>query len=389
MANSKVPFSNSKQPPRVALVHDWLTDMGGAERVVLALHRAFPEAPVYTSVFEPQGKGLQLFRDVDIRTTWLQKLPRRLRRLHRLFPVLRVWAFKSLDLRAYDIIISSSSAESKQVKKRSDALHVCYCHTPTRYYWSHYGRYRQDPGFGALNPLIRLIMPPFVWWMKRLDFAAAARVDCLVANSTEVQNRIKRFYRRDSVVIHPPVDVGRFLAAASPTGRREGYVTIGRQVPYKRFDVAVQACSELGLPLTVYGYGPEHARLKKIAGPTVRFIEDADDREIARALRSARALLFPAEEDFGIVQIEALAAGAPIVAFARGGALDVVKDGVNGVLFYQQTAESLITALQRLEGLRLNRSGIMTAARHWDTAHFVRKMQNYVHECWQMRTLKQ
>lgn len=384
MANSKTLSSNSNQPPRVAIIHDWLTDMGGAERVVLALLSAFPGAPIYTSVFEPQGAGLQMFKDADVRTTWLQKLPRGLRRLHRLFPVLRVWAFRSLDLRAYDVIISSSSAESKQVKKRSDAVHICYCHTPTRYYWSHYQHYRQDPGFGRLNPLIRLIMPPFVWWMKRLDFAAAQRVDYFVANSSEVRDRVKRFYGRDSVVINPPVEVARFTLAQTTGSRRAGYVSIGRLVPYKRFDVAVQACSELGLPLTVYGSGPEYAKLQKMAGPTVSFVKNATDQQIARALRSARALLFPAEEDFGIVQIEALAAGTPIVAYARGGALDVVKDGINGVLFYQQTTDSLIAALQTLEGLRLNRPGIMASARQWDTARFIKKLQNFVGECWEL-----
>ncbi|PLS82086.1 glycosyltransferase family 4 protein, partial [Candidatus Saccharibacteria bacterium] len=249
-------MDSGRRKPKVAIVHDWLNTRGGAERVAVALQKAFPDAPIYTSIYEPS-----LFpelEDVTVHTTWLQRLPRPIRRLHKLFPVLRVWAFRSLDLSDYDIIISSSSAESKQVKKRQDAIHICYCHTPIRYYWNMYDEYRKNPPFGKLNPIIKPIIPPFVRWMRRLDYKAAQNVDYFIANSNEVKSRIEQYYNKDSIVIHPPVDTARF-ANLPKLEQREGYIALGRQEPYKRIDLAVMACTKLNLPLTVYGRGSEHA----------------------------------------------------------------------------------------------------------------------------------
>ena len=340
---------------RVAIICDWLTNTGGAEKVVLALHHAYPEAPIYTSVFDPAG--CPELADADIRTTYLQKLPKFLRNWHQLLPVFRDGAFRRLDLSGYDLVISSASAEAKAVIRQPDALHVCYCHTPTRYYWSHYHEYMQNPGFGILNPLIRLVMPSFVAIMRKLDLRAARGVDYFIANSTAVAERIKKYYQRNATVIHPPIQT-QYFTEIPLSKERSGFIIVGRQVPYKRFDLAIKACNQLGLPLTVISNGgPEHERLKDLAGPTINFI-NATDPEKALALSNAEAFLFPQEEDFGVVQVEPLAVGTPVIAYAKGGALDVVQDGKTGVLFKHQTVESLVDAIKRFKKMSFDHAKI-------------------------------
>lgn len=363
---------------KIAIVHDWLTTMGGAERVTLALHEAFPDAPIYTSVYTPES--MPAFHGLDVRTTSLQKLPRPLRRLHKFFPMMRVRAFQELDLSEFDIIISSSSAEAKQVRKtRPDQIHICYCHTPIRYYWSHYAEYKKDPGFGRLNWLVRLAMPVFIPPLKKADYEAAQAVDIFIANSTEVQKRIKQYYNKPSIVVHPPVDVSRF----SPQRERgDYYVALGRQVPYKRIDLAVAAATRLNLSLKVFGSGSDHARLVGMAGPSVEFYTDrfgdASDEAVARALNSAKGYIFPAEEDFGIVQVEALAAGAPVISYGRGGTLDIVQDGESGILFHEQTVDSLSTAIQKAEKIAFLPATLRRKARRFDKSLFITKIRKIV-----------
>ena len=363
--------------PKVAIVHDWLTNMGGAERVVLAMHEAFPDAPIYTSVYEPAK--LPLFDGLDVRTTKLQNWPKPLRRLHKFFPMFRVRAFRDLDLSEFDIILSSSSAEAKQVRKtRDDQVHICYCHTPIRYYWSHYAEYKRDPGFGRLNWLVRLAMPFIVPPLKRADYQAAQDVDVFVANSTEVQKRIREYYGKSSVVIHPPVDAERFTKLSKPLAKRSGYVALGRQVPYKRIDLAVAACTSLKLPLTVIGSGSEHDRLVAMAGPTVEFVTDATDEAVAAYLASARGFIFPTEEDFGIVQVEALAAGTPVIAYASGGSEDIVKDGEGGITFDAQDSISLQNALMRAEKSSFDPAKLQRIAKRFHRSLFVTKIRKIV-----------
>lgn len=361
--------------PKVAIVYDWLTNMGGAERVVLSMHKAFPDAPIFTSVFEPQG--CPQFKGLDVRTTWLQRLPKFLRKRHQLFPVLRAHAFRKLDLTDYDVVISISSAEAKAVRVKSGARHICYCLTPTRYYWSHYQEYKKSPGLGPLNPLARLLLPAFVGWMRRLDLRAVQGVTEFVAISSAIAERIKTYYGRDSVIIYPPVAMDRFRSLTI-TGKREGFVALGRQVPYKRFDLAVQACTELGVPLTVLGNGPEHARLVAMAGPTVKFVVGAPDKAVADALTHAQGFIFPQEEDFGIVQIEAMAAGTPVVALAKGGALDVVTEGKTGVFFNEQTADSLKSAIKKAQTTRFAPKVLQAHAEQFSEEHFIQQLHDLV-----------
>lgn len=367
--------------PKICIVTDWITAMGGVTRVDLALAEAFPDAPIYTSVYEPEGLGVtDEFGKLDIRTTWIQKFPKPLRRLHKWFPVLRTRAFRSLDLSEFDIIISSSSAESKQVRKTRDGqIHICYCHTPIRYYWSHYDEYKHDPGMGKLNWLVRLMIPIFLPSQRRADYKAAQKVDVFIANSTEVQKRIKEYYSRDSVVIHPPVDIDRFTKHATNKDRG-GLLAVGRQVPYKRIDLAVAAANELGADLDVYGNGPEHDRLVAMAGSTVDFHIGASDEEIAEAFGEAGAFVFPTEEDFGIVQVEALAAGCPVIAYDKGGARDIVTDGETGVFFDEQNVESLVSAIKRAGEIKFNPMILRRHARRFSKTLFIDKIRKIVRD---------
>lgn len=365
--------------PKIAIVTDWITDMGGVTRVDVALHEAFPDAPIYTSVYEPDQLAKQYFDGLDIRTTWLQKLPKPFRKLQRLFPMLRVKAFRDLDLSEFDIIISSSSAESKQVRKtRADQVHICYCHTPIRYYWSHYDEYRKDPGLGKLNILAKLAMPLLVPPLKRADYAAAQNVDVFIANSSEVQKRIKQYYDKPSTIVYPPVDVDRFTHVAKPAAQRQGYLAHGRQVPYKRIDLAVQACTELGLPLTVSGRGPEHDRLVAMAGETVTFTSNLSDEQVAELFGSSKGFIFPAQEDFGIVQVEALAAGTPVIAYAHGGSEDIIKNGEGGITFRKQNLISLENALKESEAKTFEPAQLQRIAKRFHKTLFISKIQKIV-----------
>jgi glycosyltransferase involved in cell wall biosynthesis len=362
--------------PKIAIVHDWLTVMGGAELVVLELHKLFPKAPIYTSVYNPEA--VPAFKSTDIRTTYLQtKLPRFLRYKHVLWPVLRAHAFRKLDLSEFDIIISSSSAEAKAVRKtRPGQVHIAYIHTPIRYYWSHYEEFKKEFKFGILTPLIRPVIPFFVRRMKKKDLASIEGIDVLIANSTVTQERIKKYYKRPSTVIHPPVDVERFTPP--PKGERSGYIIWGRHVPYKRFDLAIKACNQLGAELNVIGNGPDTERLKKLAGPTIHFLGRISDKELVARAQSARGFLFPNEEDFGMSAVEALAAGTPVIAYGKGGALDIIQDGETGVLFKKQTVEDLVVAIQRFETMKFLPATLHRKAKRFDKTLFSTKIQKIV-----------
>ncbi len=369
----------SKQP-KIAIVCDFLTTMGGAENVVLAMHEAFPDAPIYTAMYNEDK--MPAFAELDIRPSFLQKIPRKVRTYYKLFPTLAVKAMRRLDLREFDIILTSSYMHGHQVRKtRPDQVIINYCHTPPRYYWSHYNEYRRDPGYGNLNPLIRTLMPLMVPHQRKLDLQAARQVDVFLANSTETQQRIKKYYNRNSIVIHPPVDINRFTPA---TERGDHYVTIGRQLPYKRYDLAVTAATKLGKKLIVFGNGPAHSRLVDLAGPTVEFrtdrFGDASDAEYEKAITTARGFIYPAEEDFGIVSVEALAAGAPVIGLARGGTTDIVTSPEVGVLFDRQTSISVAKAIEQAEKRTFDPTVLRRTAQRFDKTLFLTKLRKVVRD---------
>ena len=369
----------SKQP-KIAIVCDFLTTMGGAENVVLAMHEAFPDAPIYTAMYNEDK--MPAFAELDVRPSFLQKIPRKVRTYYKLFPTLAVKAMRQLDLREFDIILTSSYMHGHQVRKtRPDQVIINYCHTPPRYYWSHYDEYRRDPGYGNLNPLIRTLMPLMVPRQRKLDLQAVRQVDVFLANSTETQQRIKKYYNRNSIVIHPPVDISRFAPAAK---RGDHYVTIGRQLPYKRYDLAVTAATKLGKKLIVFGNGPAHSRLVDLAGPTVEFrtdrFGDASDAEYEKAITTARGFIYPAEEDFGIVSVEALAAGAPVIGLARGGTTDIVTSPEVGVLFDRQTSISVAKAIEQAEKRTFDPTVLRRTAQRFDKTLFLTKLRKVVRD---------
>ena len=364
------------KPPKVAIVHDWLTTMGGAEPTVLEIHKLFPNAPIYTSVYD--AANMPAFKNIDVRTTDLQtKLPKKLRYKHVLWPTLRAKAFRKLDLSEFDVIISSSSAEAKAVRKtRPGQIHIAYIHTPPRYYWSHYEEFRREFTFGALTPFIRPFIPHFVKKMRKLDLESTKDIDVFIANSTVTQQRIKEYYNKPSTVIHPPVEVAKFTPP--PKGERSGYILWGRHVPYKRFDLAIEACNNLKAPLTVIGSGPDTERLKSLAGPTITFIGRVSDEELVQRAQSAKAFLFPNEEDFGISAVEALAAGTPVIAYKKGGALDIVQEGETGVFFEEQSVGSLIDAMKRFESMSFLPATLHRKAKRFDKGLFTTKLRNII-----------
>ena len=264
-------------------------------------------------------------------------------------------------------------------KARPDQVIINYCHTPPRYYWSHYDEYRRDPGYGKLNPVIRALMPLMVPHQRKLDLQAAKNVDVFIANSTETQKRITQFYGRTSTVIHPPVETTRFAPARD---RGEHYVTIGRQLPYKRHDLAVAAATELGKKLIVFGKGPAQVALVKLAGRCVEFrtdrYGDASDAEYEKALNNARGFIYPAEEDFGIVSVEALAAGAPVIGYARGGTTDIVTSPEVGVLFDHQTVDDVAQAIELAEQRTYFPSKLNRTAKRFDKSLFITKLRKIV-----------
>lgn len=354
---------------RVAIVHDWFVG-GGAERVVLQLHRMFPEAPIYTSYCSNEWRTKL---DGKVVTGWLQHF----RALRKFLVIGRIWWFRSLDFSGYDLVISSSgNGEAKGIRVPPGTVHVCYCHSPTHFYWRHYDQYMARPGFGIFDPLARLGLRLLVKPLRRWDKRAAQEPDYFIANSTHIKQDIKKYYGRDSIVIHPPVDVQRFTAA--DTGQRQGFVTVGRQATYKRTDIIVAACTQLNAELSVIGQGPDHQRLLDIAGPTITFETNATDNQIPGYLAGAKAFLFAAFEDFGIAPIEAMAAGTPVIAYQAGGALDYVNDKT-GLFFKEQSVDSLIEALTTFPTKTFSHKDIAAKAQEFDTAVFRSKMRAFLH----------
>jgi glycosyltransferase involved in cell wall biosynthesis len=324
---------------KTAIVHYWLVGMRGGEKVLEALGDIFPAADIFTHVYRPAAVSVALNRH-HIRTTFINNLPFAATQYQKYLPLMPL-ALEQLDLRAYDLVVSSESGPTMGVITRPDALHLCYCHTPMRYVWSMY----QDYLAGA-NPLIRSVMPLDMHRLRMWDFQAAARVDGFATNSHYVARQIEKYYRRDAEVIHPPVEIERF---APSDGVEDFYLCAGQLARYKRVDLAIVAANALGRRLIVIGDGENARHLRKIAGPTVTFLGRQDDDVLRRHYATCRALIFPGIEDFGIVPVEAMASGRPVLAYRAGGALETVVEGVTGLFFDEQTAESLMTTMLEFE----------------------------------------
>ena len=343
-------------------MHEWLTVPGGSEKVVLELLRMLPQAEVFTSVYDPEP-WRDTLADRRVNVSFLDRLPGARRHYAKLLPLMNA-AFESFDLSRFGLVVSSSHSCAKNVLTTPDTLHVCYCHTPMRHAW--------EPRFLDGEPLsppaaavARLLMLPR---LRRDDLVGAARPDVLVANSTHVQARIAKYYRRDARVIHPPVEIDGFLGRA----RREGdyYLVLGRVVPYKRVDIAVAACARLERRVKVVGTGRALPAARAAAGPGCEFLGHVPDAELGDLLAGARALLFPGEEDFGIVPVEAQAAGVPVIAYRGGGARDSVIEGQTGFFFPEQTAESLAVAILEFESASLDEAAIRANARAFAPERF-------------------
>jgi glycosyltransferase involved in cell wall biosynthesis len=325
---------------RVAIVHSWLNQYGGAERVLEQLHDLFPRAPVYTSMYESSAMPAA-YRSWDIRTSFLQHVPLS-RSKHQLMLFLYPFAFESFNLSDYDLVVSLSSGFSHGIRVDQRNRHVCYCLTPGRFLWS-FDSYVKLEGVGRGAQLaLRATVP----YLRRLDYLAAQRVGHYVGISEVVRERIQRFYGRKSAIIYPSISVDSF-EPADDVG--DYYLTASRLIPYKRIDLAIEACNRLKLPLKVVGDGRSRAALERLAGPTIEFLGKVDDPTLRRLYARCRAFIFPGEEDFGLTPIEAQASGRPIVAYGRGGTLETIVAGETGVFFPEQTAESLAEALARFD----------------------------------------
>lgn len=351
---------------KIAIVHDYLNQAGGAERVVGSLHRIFPDAPIYTTIADPAVVEA-LLPGADVRTSWMQRLPglaRHSRKYFLLYPM----AIEHFDLSEYDLVISSSSAYAKSAIVRPGACHVCYCNTPMRFAWN-FEEYSARESWG---PLTRWLLPPFIAWLRRWDLRTAHRPTAFIANSSTIAARIGRHYGRPSRVVHPPIELKRF-APRDVDG--DYHLVVSRLMGYKRIDLAVEAFTRMGKRLVVLGDGPARKDLERAAGPAIQFLGRVSDEEVAFHYARCRALIFPGEEDLGLTPLEANASGRPVIAYRAGGALDTVAEGVTGVFFDSQTPDALIGAVEECQ------------RRNWDKAVLRRHAEQFSEEVFRDRLL--
>ena len=360
----------------LALIHDWLNQLGGAEDVSAALVDLYPDAPLYTSLYDRDRMPAH-WREWDIRTAFIDRLPFAHRKPQLYFP-LYPFAFEQFDLRGYDVVLSNKSGFCHGVITGPETMHVCYCLTPTRYVW----RYHQYAEQEDLGRLTRAGLAPFLTFLRQYDRLAADRVDHFIAISDEVRRRIAKVYRREATIIYPPVDVGRF----APSNRVDDYyLFVGRLVPYRRLDVLIEAFNQMGKPLKIAGSGRDRERLEALAGPTVEFLGFVPDADLPDLLARCRAFVWPGEEDFGISPLQANAAGRPVIAYAAGGAKETVVPGVTGALFAQQSVAAIIETVESFDPLSVSPAAIRRHAEQYDIALFKRRIADFVaqkYEAW-------
>lgn len=351
---------------KVALVYDRLNKWGGAERVLLALHELFPDAPLYTSVYNP--KKASWAKKISVRTSFLQQFPYA-PRVHEFYALLMPMAFESFSFDEFDLVISVTSEAAKGIITKPQTKHLCYCLTPTRYLWSGYEEYFS-------NSTLRFFAEPAVSYLRRWDTLASSRPDVFISISKEVQSRVKKYYGRESEVIYPPVALPGTKAQRYKGAEQAGdfFLVVSRLVPYKRIDLAIQACNMLEVPLKIVGSGVEEERLKRMAGPTVQFLGSLTDDELVGYYKQCKAVIFPGREDFGITAVEAMSFGKPVIAFKGGGVTETVIEGKTGTFFYPQTADALLKKIQDFDTLQANLHSLRAQAKKFSKEHFKREL---------------
>ncbi len=362
---------------KIAFVHDYLVQHGGAERVLECFCEMYPYASIYTIIYNKEAMH-GAFEGKRIYTSYLQKMPFT-KNWHRIFPLLMPPAIEQFDFSAYDVVVSDSSSYAKGIITRPETLHICYMHTPMRYAWDDCQKYTRDfyfPGF------IKSIIPFAMNYIRLWDKVSADRVDVFVANSNFVANRIKKYYRKESVVIHPPVDTVRFSPAKKEGDGKSYFLMVGRLIAYKRHDITIKAFNELGLTLKIIGRGPELKRLKKIAGPSIEFLGRVEDGELEKYYQNCQGFVFPQEEDFGIVAMEALACGKPLVAFRGGDIPEHMEEEKMGVFFDQQSSEAIVEAVKKFQTLSFDPAYISSKVQKFNREIFKERMKELIEKEW-------
>lgn len=359
---------------KIALVHDHLAQDGGAEKVLQAFQQIWPDAPTYVIVYDPKTAH-RSFLKKNIRTSFLQRWPGGVKHYQWFFPLMPT-AVESYDLMQYDVVLSSTASFAKGVITRPDTLHICYCHTPTRYLWSDTHDYVRELG---VHSVVKWLLPFFLTYVRLWDKVAADRVDTFISNSVIVQERITKYYSAKSDIIYPPVDTDRFAVGEEA----DYYLAGGRLVPYKRFDLVVEAFNRLGRKLKIFGTGPEYKTLRAQAHSNIEFVGKVSDQDLVKLYQGAIAFINPQVEDFGITMVEAMACGRPVVAYNAGGAKEIITPGVTGELFHYQTWEDLADVIVRLKSEQYDPKRIRQHAEQFSLDHFKSNIKSYVERAYQ------
>lgn len=362
--------------PKLAIVCDWLVSRGGAERVIQTISDMFPHAPVYTSIYDP--RMLPEFSERDIKTSFIQKFPLS-KRKHYLYLPFMPYVFEQFDLSEYDIVISSSHSCAKGIITKPGTLHVCYCHSPMRYAWDSCHTYFEQYG---IPKTFRSRAKKLLHELRMWDKLSAERVDFFIANSQHVKKRIWKYYRKNADIIYPPVETEKFSLARSSGCEGRYFLAIGRLTPYKRFDLLVDTFNYLKLPLVIVGTGREETRLKKQASRFITFLGNVSDENLAEIYQKATALVFPQVEDFGIIPLEAMSCGKPVIAFGEGGALETVIPGKTGLFFEKQNLGSLKKTILEFGALKWDRGQIRKHAQKFDRKVFESSLNQFIEEKW-------